>query len=152
MLNINPNAVQALTDIAEWLEAGASHVVIDRTGRVIDRFDMNYGVEHNSCGTSCCIAGALVQFQGLGDVGDYGLGFFGDHGVEKLANDFIGDDEKTLSKLFLPWTHFEPVDGEVSCEEAVPFSDAAKAAKVVRHYLATGEVDWTIVGFVKKQA
>lgn len=151
MIVANPNAVVALTKVAEWLENGAPHVVLDKAGRVIDRFDMNYGVDQSSgCGTSCCIAGAIVQFEGLGDLYSGGLGFWGDHGVETLAHNFIGDDRRTLNMLFLPWDYFEPVDGENYDEQARPFSDPEKAAKVVRHYLATGEVDWTIAGFVRK--
>jgi len=48
--------VEALTEIAEWLEAGAPH----RNG--VHSFDMNEGIswKNTQCNTVCCIAGATL--------------------------------------------------------------------------------------------
>lgn len=153
MIN-NPNAKLALIKVAEWLEAGAPHVVVDASGRKLDSFDMEYGVNRGGCGTSCCIAGAVVQFEGLGELDQYGsMGFFDKYsptvGVDVLTSEFISEDTENLDKLFLPWNFYEPEDGE-SDDETGPFSQPQLAAKVIRHYVETGDIDWTIVGFVEK--
>lgn len=67
---VKQSIVEALTPVLEWLEKGGHHVSDD--GRVL-AFDMSnfkddyYPPEDEwgdvkSCGTSCCIAGAVVQF------------------------------------------------------------------------------------------
>lgn len=141
---MNEQGKQALVRVAEWLEAGAPHVNID--SRDIGMFDMGEAVTPNkqnefgeACGTACCIAGAVFQFEGLGGFEGNpttGLDFFWE--VSPKVREHLAIDEDTASALFLPWEHF---DGEV--EE---FSDPALAAKVVREFIATGVVDWDIEG------
>lgn len=138
---LSDKATAALVKVAEWLENGAQHVTIDANGREIDSFDMEYGVnEKDGCGTACCIAGAVYQFEGLH--GNYGPGdFFCE--VSPQAKKFLkGDDlteeeQEALDALFLPWDFFDYTDTE-------EFSDPKRAAKVIRHLLATGIVDWDI--------
>lgn len=151
---------KALVKVAEWLEAGAPHVRISEEGRRLDSFDMEYGVIHsNSCGTSCCVAGAICQFEELGRLKGMDLSFFGDNGVAKYATMLLlGKDypdgtfsvisgPRDLDALFCPWYHFAPIDGENECEA---YNNTADAAKVIRHYIATNEIDWAITGKFKR--
>lgn len=135
---------QALIKVAEWLEDGAKHVNIEN-GHKIDQFDMEHAVTNNGCGTACCIAGALVQFEGLIQPVIKGSAIFFDEvddetddlveGVGSLATNYLGIDKDDAEKLFIPWDHF-------SAENYSEFSDPERAARVIRHYLDTGVVDW----------
>lgn len=129
--------VNSLIKVAEWLEAGAKEVIID--GHHIGRFDMEHSVSYESCGTTCCIAGAIVQFEGLIEplsYGDRAAEFFShETGVGPLAADHLGLNIGEAEMLFQPWVHFER-------EKDFEFSDPQRAAKVVRNLIATGEIDW----------
>ncbi|WKV20522.1 hypothetical protein 16Q_129 [Pseudomonas phage 16Q] len=135
---------QSLIKVAEWLEDGAKHVNINN-GHKIDQFDMEHAVTNNGCGTACCIAGAIVQFEGLIKPVLSGSAAFKDvvddetnevvEGVCTLATNHLGIDESDASKLFVPWDYFE-------YDSYSEFSDPDRAAEVVRHYLETGVVDW----------
>ena len=150
---------KALAKVAEWLEDGAPHVRVSEEGRRLDNFDMEYGVIHNnSCGTSCCVAGAICQFEGLGSLKGNDLPFFGDNGASKYATMLllgkVYPDEtfsgisgpKDLDALFCPWLYFEPKDGDNDC---AAYSNTSDAAKVIRHYIATNEINWEITGKFK---
>lgn len=139
---MNEQGKKALVKVAEWLERGAPHVVI-ATGVEINHFDMGEPVtpDDAGCGTACCIAGAVCQFEQLGmDVRDSGggLGWHYDTGADHLASNFLGIGSQEASELFVPWEHFEGDPSE--------FSDPELAARVVRHFIATGKVDWDIDG------
>lgn len=122
---------ELLTQIAKWLEAGAPHV------RGIDRFDMNrfvYTQEQgsNSCGTSCCIAGAAEQFNRV------------NKGLPPFANLEMDDMENTKELLGL-----SPEVGKqlfyapgYDIKAILPH----QAAITIRHLLYTGKVDWSISG------
>lgn len=138
---ITPNGRAALVRVAEWLENGAKHVVVGRTGREIGLFDMEYGVQPTSCGTACCIAGAVYQFEGLQGAENH-ADFFREVGPQakaliKGALPFSGDEDDALDALFMPWDFFD-------YDYTEEFSSPARAAKVIRHLLATGIVDWDI--------
>jgi hypothetical protein len=148
---MNEQGKKALIRVAEWLEAGAPHVVI-KEGQAIAEFNMNYGGEYieDACGTACCIAGALVQFEGLMQPDDDGaIEFFSEDaedvdedderqlGAGEVAQNFLGITETQADKLFMPFQHFEY---EISQE----FSRPARAAAVVRHFLETDEVSWDL--------
>lgn len=63
MISKTDAAKNAVEKTIEWLETGAPHVELT-TGLSVDGFDMNEGIgwDDIGCGTTCCIAGALVQF------------------------------------------------------------------------------------------
>lgn len=133
---ISPKGEKALIQVAEWLEAGAPHV--DVNGRKIDDFDMEYSIHNDSCGTSCCIAGSVCQFNGLGVLDDDGgMEFWSDTSddVLSLSTDYLGISKENADLLFLPWNWFE-------CQNESDFSNPTVAAKVVRHFVDTGVVDW----------
>lgn len=133
--------VKSLIKVAEWLEDGAKHVEVGNHS--IERFDMEQAVSAagSSCGTACCIAGAIVQFENLispvlTGARDFFDGYDSD-GVGTIAADHLGIDSSDAEALFEPWQRF----GFESYEE---FSDPQRAAKVVRHYIETGVVDWDL--------
>ena len=144
--------IPRLTQLAEWLEAGAPH----KDG--VDRFDMGHGVTVTSCGTACCIAGAATQFFG-GEVGQNLL--------QKAKHDY---EEKTKERHLsprgeAPWEGHDRISGvfdramellELDLGEARELFTPelidpdfwalitpAEAAQTIRQMIATGEVDWS---------
>lgn len=145
---MNKQGKQALIKVAEWLEDGAQHVELD-SGHKLDSFDIEHSItSFAGCGTACCIAGALVQFENLVDLGlatSNQTQFFDEEdedgelvpGVMTLAKDYLEIEHTDAQKLFLPWDHF----GSETFQE---FSDPERASKVIRHYLESGEVNWDL--------
>lgn len=148
---MNEQGKKALVKVAEWLEAGAPHVVI-KEGQAIAEFNMSFGGVYDevACGTACCIAGAVVQFENLMQPDESGeIEFFSEDpenvgegeprelGAGEIASNFIGLTEDQADKLFMPF-------GEFEYEEASEFSKPARAAAVVRHLIETGEVCWDL--------
>lgn len=134
---IRPQGRKALENVAAWLEAGAPHRIL-ASGLQVDRFDMSEPVKVDAaCGTSCCIAGAVCQFEALGiDVRDHmgSLEWGGEDGAMDLAGAFLGMPLADQLRMFEPWNYFVGRDGD--------FNAAPRGAAVIRHYLATGKVDW----------
>jgi hypothetical protein len=146
---INVRGRKALEKVASWLEAGAPHV--DIKGRRVDNFNMNYAVQDNGCGTSCCVAGAVVQFEGLGELNHEGSMLFGGWdaigvGAGDLAQKYLGISDTNAQRLFMPWDAPEYRDNSFLRENARPFSNTGVAAKTIRGFLATGKVDWVAAG------
>lgn len=120
--------VEKLEYVAKWLEAGAPHTP-EGQGFNMDEWVIYSGEDYDAvdyqghaCGTAMCIGGALEQFFGAGTVNKVGL-----EG---------SDREWTLAdQLFYPWDHFS---------QAINYNDPLLAAKVIRHLIATGEVNWEI--------
>lgn len=127
---ISEKGEEMLTYVAEWLESGAPHVD-DVLG-----FDMNVGVMRDCCGTVCCIAGAVCQFFKPFDLWGEENGseaiFYGEGGVFVQAQEMLGVSDENADKLFTP--------GKVDWESVTP----EDAAKVIRHFIATGEVNWKL--------
>lgn len=157
-VEINEAGKKALARVAKWLEDGAPHVITDNLGRVLSSFNMEYGVDNTECGTACCIAGAVVQFEGLGNLNeDNSMPFFrswGADGVEVEFNRLCGlpEDSSALAPLTLPWEYFDvimtdeeeqDIDDFVISESSF-FSDTKAAAATIRHLIATGEIDWSV--------
>jgi len=127
--------IALLDKIATWLEGGAQHV--DANGAPI-QFDMSTGL--TACGSSCCIAGAAVQFSEVWEdfrvLGEY------DGDEDELpwdktfdqAAETLGVTLDVADALFLPHS----VEGG-SLQD---YTDPAWAARVIRGLIATGEVDW----------
>ena len=134
---LNPVGISRLTEVIEWLERGARH--FERNGAVIEGFDMGVGVEYRDCGAVCCIAGALCQFNEPFEVGKYGLeqDWRGGDGVRARAARLLGFD-------------CDSPDGQGRTIAVRLFREnrendhitAAVAAATLRHFLATGELDW----------
>lgn len=135
---MNEQGKKALIKVAEWLEAGAPHVKV-ADGFELGRFDMEFAVlPEPGCGTACCIAGAVCQFEKLGHRGSYGsLVFFGELGAGALTQEFLGIDQTDANYLFTPWEYYYN-------RHSSEFSKPARAAAVIRNFLETGEVDWNL--------
>jgi hypothetical protein len=130
MARPNKKARRILGRVLRWLEAGAPHV--DSKGRVVDGFDMGYAVEVGDCGTVCCIAGAVCQFEGLGELTDRGeMDYF--RQSEPLAVEALGIPYKEARALFMPFDKYD-----VEAVELTP----AVAARTLLHYIRTGQVVW----------
>ena len=117
--------VERLTELAEWLEAGAPH-----KGNV-DGFNMNVFEANDvpGCGTVCCIAGAANQF-------------FGNDGSRE--NDSFHADDYAAARLDLDKQIAEDLFFVNAYGESIDRCDItpAWAARTIRHLIATGEVDW----------
>lgn len=133
---------ERLDQIACWLEAG---------GDGQRRFDMRIGLEldkrpnwfrsPDDCGTTCCIAGAAVSMFAEripwnkdrrvhpGGFHIFAGGVSWDY-VGPCARDLLGLSNEQAEAIFCP-PNFR--SGNI---------DAAWAARCIRHFMATGEIDW----------
>jgi len=116
-----------LEGVAQWLEAGAPHV----EDKFVDGFNMSTGIENDGCGTTCCIAGAVVQFHRPTNLDNYEFANW--PSVEQEAIKLLGISDEVAEELFN-----SPYDSEVA-----PVTPEI-AAKVIRNFLASGVVDWNI--------
>lgn len=151
MKHISEQGVKALEKVITWLEAGAPHVKIAE-GVEINVFDMEYSVGTDysfgdTCGTACCIAGAVCQFEMLGmdrRAKDNSLAWswmpgFGE-GALKITTEYLGISEEDADSLFVPFDY--GIEPEV-------YNNPKHAAKVVRKFIDTGIVDWELDEEVK---
>jgi hypothetical protein len=144
-----------LERVAEWLEAGAPHVRLDDHGvmREFKGFDMSTTA---TCGSACCIAGAICQFERPYSLEDFaahgshragGMEFFDDYpefqGVMPRAIELLGISNRDAYKLFVP-TGLD-ADLDMGGMELDALTDPAEGARVIRHYLETGEVIWDAI-------
>ena len=145
--------IELLTKIAEWLEGGAKHQTM--------QFDMTTGITFNEeefdpddateCQSSCCIAGAAVQFhgetQGLVDTmfeQDEQLegGEMPWWMVREKAADALGLDRLVARGLFDPANYDENGREVFGLGRLSEYNDPAWAARVIRKLIATGNIDW----------
>ena len=143
--------IAALDRVAKWLEAGAPHTATPG-GIPVTGFDMSRGVaiDADACGTVCCIAGAVCQFEGVtnaevadmlaADEGNWReLSWWGLGGVAVQAQEILGLTSEQAESLFTP-------DGYADAETDAEYRPltAALAARVIRHLIATGDVNWEL--------
>lgn len=141
MEHLNENGVKALTDVAEWLEAGAPHVTVDETLETIAKFDMSEVSGYNGCGTVCCIAGAVVSFNPLEfpqfcepnsrvwyKVNEVHVAEHAEGDVFTDARKYLGMSEDDAEALFVPDDMHERT--------------AKEGAEVIRHFIKTGVAKW----------
>lgn len=145
-----------LERVASWLESGAPHV------GEIAAFDMNdtislmsssqagdlpwnKGVNKNSCGTACCIAGAIVQFDLEDRQGKMAADWNDackriEDSILTTAKKLAGLNDKIANSLFCPCDQ----DFNDCGKTPIEYSDIspAIAAKTIRNFLATGKVIW----------
>ena len=127
-INLAPR--ERLIEVAEWLEAKTPV----KAG--VNEFDMTHWVQQNECGTSCCLAGAIVQF----DQAAKGLNTLTDGDVSEIsegaANEYceIGDYAGDLCGL-------SPAEARtLFCEHTS--ATAPEAITTIRRYLDTGKLYW----------
>lgn len=123
MHDISPEGRERLVPVIKWLERGAPHE------KGVAGFDMGVGVLHTQCGAVCCIAGALCQFNHPFN-GRYNMGEE-EHWdtVVGQAIYLLGVSVGTARELFRP----EGINDHIT---------PTIAAATLRHFLATGEIDW----------
>lgn len=142
---LTPHGILAIEKVIQWLDSGAKHVTI-KNGRVIDVFNMSHAVTVTECGTACCLAGAVVQFEGLDTFPLDGNGkvaafhSYGTIGVGEQAATFLGLDEGSADLLFMPWG--TRINGEYY--DSSEFNDPEVASATLKHLLKTGQVVWFI--------
>lgn len=142
MNKLTPHGILALNKVAAWLDDGAKHIDIEN-GRVIDLFDMAYSVTERGCGTACCIAGAVVQFEGLPTVpmcttSVSSAAFYGDEGVSVVVSNYLGLSNFSAMQLFTPWEVKH--NGEWLAQSM--FSSPSVASAAIKHLIKTGDVKW----------
>jgi hypothetical protein len=136
-----PRAQLAFAPVLEWLRAGAPHVAPNGTPLV---FDMEKFLDKTDCGTACCMAGAMTQFN------PEAFPTISENSCPFLALTFISAslelDEEASTKLFYG----------VRCTGArlIAWEDMtpAQCAATLDHYLETGEVDWTLAPYEAEPA
>lgn len=139
----NDKAKRILGRVLDWLRNGAPHV--KDSAFPVDGFDMSIGVGYApGCGTACCIAGAICQFEGLGDAfsqraGPTILNYFGRNGAEALAVKELGVPYEDARALFMPYDFYETEVGGTDIE--IP---PDMAADVLQRYISEGVVEWPL--------
>lgn len=136
---LSPEGIKRLTEVTEWLEAGAPHKTIG--GAVIEAFEMDVGVTLDpECGTACCIAGAVCQFSqpfklsdGLGEQQNE-VNWRGEDGVMARALSLLGlnrcsEGLRLAHRIFRANDDNDHITAEI-------------AARAMRHFLNTGELEW----------
>lgn len=147
-----------LAEIATWLEGGAKHerLNFDMAKGIFVRTDEEVPLDQvdlSKCSTSCCIAGAAVEFAHPNDVGylhsllaggeadsdDAGnSGYQGVWGmISDEARELLDLDYSTANELFRPDEYGNGPYGDLES-----YSNPAWAARVIRKLIKTGEVDW----------
>ena len=134
-----------LAAIARWLEAGAPH----KQG--VTGFGMSYGVRHDGCNTTCCIAGAADSFFGE----RIGIATVkADHACTGLpeemygilhahARDLLDLTEEQAECLFTPCNSYAYHDASAG---TTLYIGPARAARIIRHLIKTGDVRWDLFG------
>ncbi len=153
------------------LQIHGREVVFDMANGIKVLADVGQDFDPNTCGTACCIAGAAVEFFAperairlLSEVREEVEGFdegtdeedpiereslwdislqakfytdgFG-LGVAEIAENLLGLTTEQARKLFVP--NNQPSLSHSSLRD---FNDPARAARVIRHGVATGQFDW----------
>lgn len=141
MKHLNETGVKLLTGVAEWLEKGAPHVVVDATGEEVGSFDMSEVASYNSCGTACCIAGAVVAFNPelfpqFNDIDDRKWYRVSEVGNYKHKKGDVFTDVRLAAGISVKYATalFEPEDMDSRTAE--------EGAKVIREFIETGKVTW----------
>lgn len=131
--------VAHLEEIAEWLEAGAPHKAN------VEGFDIFVGVyaiskNRNYCGTICCIAGAATQF--FNDKEGILRQQARSNACREADWSDVFDEAQKILDLDRDQAHqlFEPNGGY----DLSDYNDPARAARVIRNFIATGVVNWKI--------
>ena len=135
-----------LEKVLQWLDAGAPEApVVDGGAQLppVVAFDMSNGVAAkydglgSNCGTVCCIAGAVCQFnQPYNLRSRSAASYWASGGVHYRAMNLLGISDTDAEGMFTPnsdkfqWSSITP---EV-------------AANMLRAYLASGVIDWAAAG------
>ena len=137
--------IELFQPVLAWLEAGAPHTpegIGFNMGHFVEPDEGDFDL--NTCGTACCIAGAVQQFNKLpptdlnsvrADINALGkkLGM----SLQQILGLFFAAD--TLQRG--EWGDY-PNTGALLNGEDLNKVTPAMAAKTLRHFMETGEVVW----------
>jgi len=136
---INDLARTALTNVAVWLESGGQQ----DSAHGIEYFDMSNSIAKRDCGAACCIAGAICLQNDLKCI-EVSRNFDG-ISFRRSAGEFVPAATGAASR-FLGLNSFQ--HSALFYAEGTPYADrlveidAAHAARCIRKFLNTGEIDW----------
>ncbi len=124
--------------VLAWLDAGAPHKVVgfsDNLGFNMNHFVSSFAEDHkgNECGTACCIAGAVTLFNKMRDV----------FTSPETVGFRLGMDKDDAAELFYANAYCAEGDFGFDNDKFESISPD-HAARTIRHYLATGVVDWAL--------
>jgi len=140
---ISVDGRKRLEQVQQWLAGGAKHTEVELNGEKlppITRFSIHQTIRKDDCGTVCCIAGAVCQFNEPFDIRDMSAyrwvafyeGESEEHeGVSARAQNLLGICFTDAVELF------EPSSIDWDC------ISPAVAAECLKVYLETGEIDWS---------
>lgn len=137
---------ERLTQIAEWLEEGAP-IRGNVTGFNMECFiTEEYNENYQPCGTICCIGGAAVAFFGPPEL--FQAYAKGDHVREPAsyaAGRYLDLSSDEATSLFYASDDFiggALVWREEREEDLLPDITTDWAARCIRKFIETGDVDW----------
>lgn len=157
---MNPIQKARFQKVADWLLAGAPHVQLNDKVSLTE-FDYHSWVKVNDCGTTACIAGAVVEFEYADRIklerDGYGwttnLSSLLPHPIEDEAQELLGLSGEQTQLLFYPFD-LDPADPELpeeyrDCGKDFPLDWTLElppetVGRVVQHFIDTGEIDWEL--------
>ena len=170
-MNRTQKQIDAMEKVAAWLADGAPHKTL-ANGTILEGFEYETWVRPTSynddntgtCGTVACIAGAAVQFENpLERNPDPSDSIMGRNNksvdVDAEAQEILGLTDEQAHILFYPFSLEEyqvkyilgavpDVDGMDEDDDeplyALRLASPRRIARVLRHFNATGEIDWTL--------
>lgn len=123
---------ERLTQVAEWLEAGAP----ERRFNMNRLLDISFATDTtNWCGTECCIAGYVVTRFAPEDV----VMMEQNSNADYFAGELLDLEPEKADQLFYP------KDSHARQLEDWSAITPQQAATVVRNLVETGDVDWEII-------
>lgn len=134
-MKLKPIHKARLAVLADWLEAGGEspHIKFGMYTYLtfLDKNGNETPDKDEACGSICCMAGALAQT-------------FGDRmamrkgtSIMQCARELVGMNALDAMELFVP--------SMLDLRAVTP----RQAARVVRHLIATGEIDWRVMNGVR---
>tara|TARA_R110002072_G_scaffold63430_2_gene157824 strand:+ start:961 stop:1473 length:513 start_codon:yes stop_codon:yes gene_type:complete len=168
-MNRTPEQIAHLRTTADWLAEGAPHVQLSED-HVLAGFDFSAWIKSapNTCGTTGCIAGAIVQFaypevtpgkkvsifalkMDLPEI--EGVSKDDELRIPEHAAYLTGLSEDEMALLFYPFSLAYYDDGMpaeyADSEDHYPLGwthalPPKAIAKVLYHFIETGKIDWEI--------
>lgn len=131
-MKLKPIHKTRLAVLADWLEAGGEspHIKFGMHTylKLLDENGNETPNKDEACSSICCMAGALAQT--FGDPSK--VLWWSGIGISEYARKLVGLNREDCNALFVPeWVDLRAVTPQ-------------QAARVVRHLIATGEIDWRV--------
>lgn len=131
---LKPETIKYLQPVLEWLEAGAPRAPKKQlAGFNMAMFQKQSNPADKSCGSICCIAGAVAQFNK-----DVAPKWHIENDIDRCyaVGENIGLTNEQSNKLFFANDGYGDLYGEMS---NIP---VGHAAATLRRFMETGEIVW----------